>query len=71
MMPPPQTEFLASELPIRVHITTENKKRKHKVDLNDCALKQITQYSCEIEYQGPKDRKGEIVCRPIVRLFRQ
>lgn len=70
-MPPPQTAFPASELPTRVQRTAQNKVRKTKVELNDCELKHMVQYSCLMEEDDRPGRKSEVVCTPIVRLFRR
>lgn len=64
-MPPPENAFSASELPERIQVRTSGKRRKQPISLEDCALKQLTQYNCEV------DKNREIVCWPIVRLFRR
>lgn len=38
--------------------------------LDDCALKQLVQYKCNIEVRD-KTRKPNIICEPVVRLLRQ
>lgn len=37
--------------------------------LTDCALKEMTQYKCNIEKQ--EKGKPQVVCLPLVRLFRE
>lgn len=38
--------------------------------LTDCALKEMTQYKCNIKEQQ-KGKQPQVVCLPLVRLFRE
>ncbi|KAJ5623494.1 hypothetical protein N7490_012099 [Penicillium lividum] len=66
--------FSADTLPDHVNIVRRNfieKKRKGEpVDLKECALLEMMQYSCNPpSEQVPQP--GIIVCKPVVRLFRR
>lgn len=49
---------------------TNNKPHKPPFDLkNDCELKEMVQYFCELD--GPReDPRSKVVCEPCLRLFR-
>ncbi|KAM3425079.1 hypothetical protein BST61_g7046 [Cercospora zeina] len=70
-MPPIVEAFHASELESRLNTLPSGKARKSPIkDLKkDCELKELLQYNCEPE----EDEKGKkrVVCRPVLRLFRQ
>lgn len=58
--------FSISELEKEVNYDEKGKKKKRLVNLEDCKLMQMVQYSCTVV----KARK-EVECRPLLRLFRQ
>ena len=66
--------FAAESLPDRVNVVRRNfieKKRKGtQIDLNECPLMEMTQYSCNPPQEGIP-QPGQVVCKPIVRLFRR
>jgi hypothetical protein len=66
--------FSTESLPERVNTVRRNfqdKRRKgHQVDLKDCQLLEMTQYSCNPPQEGVPEA-GRVVCKPIVRLFRR
>ena len=68
-MAPPTEAFPAIELPYRVQVTTQGKRRKgDAIDLKECELLEMVQYSCRVE----DEQNGKPVrCYPIVRLFRK
>ncbi len=68
-MAPPVEVFPANQLQDRVQVTTKNRRRKKPIDLKNCDLMEMVQYSCEVE----KDERGRAVikCEPLVRLFRK
>ena len=68
-MAPPTETFPAIELPYRVQVTTQGKRRKgDAIDLKECELLEMVQYSCRVE----DEQNGKPVrCYPIVRLFRK
>jgi inner membrane protease subunit SOM1 len=67
---PPTISFPASEITAHVNTTAKGKLRKPPVDLEKCALMEMTQYKCDVE--GGENRKtAKTVCRPILRLFRR
>ena len=68
-MAPPTEAFPASQLPYRVQITAQGKRRKGEaVDLKKCELLELVQYSCRVEDKRPGQPAR---CYPIVRLFRK
>lgn len=67
-MTPPVELFPASELPSRVQYDANGKKCKKAVELEECALKEMIQYSCAVDEKHPK---GAVRCWPIIRTFRQ
>ncbi|KAJ5707483.1 hypothetical protein N7488_007284 [Penicillium malachiteum] len=66
--------FAADTLPDHINIVRRNfieKKRKgEQVDLKECALMEMVQYSCNPP-QEEIPKPGVVVCKPIVRLFRK
>ena len=66
-MAPPVEVFPASQLPYRVMVTVDGKRRKGPtLDLlNDCELKEMVQYRCY------PDQKNRVICEEVVRLFRK
>lgn len=69
-MAPLVESFHPRNLEERVQYTTDGKKRKQAVDLKDCDLREIIQYSCDLN--GPrKDPNSKVVCQPVLRLFRK
>ena len=68
-MAPPTEVFPASELPYRVQVTVEGKRRKGgDIDLKKCDLLELVQYDCKVDERRPND---PVRCYPIVRLFRR
>ena len=68
-MAPPAEEFPAAELPRRVQVTIEGKRRKGgDIDLRNCDLLEMVQYDCRVDEERPS---GPVRCYPIVRLFRR
>lgn len=74
-MAPDTRPFPVSALPDRTNLTSKNfgpeKRRKGPpVELAECALLEMVQYSC-----NPPDEevppRGLIRCKPLVRLFRR
>lgn len=67
-MPPPIETFPASQLPHRIQMTANGKRRKgEEIKLGDCELMEMVQYSCWLE-----GKKQDIIkCKPIVKLFRK
>lgn len=59
-----------SALESQINVLPNGKPRKPPVHLDDCALKQLVQYKCNIEVRD-KTRKPNIICEPVVRLLRQ
>ena len=68
-MAPPTEAFPASELPYRVQITAQGKRRKGgDIDLRKCELLELVQYDCRVDQ---RQAKAPVKCYPIVRLFRR
>ena len=68
-MTPPIESFPASHLRYRIQVTAQGKRRKRTLDLAQCELMELVQYSCHLEGRPPS--KPLVVCDPIVRLFRK
>lgn len=68
-MAPPVQAFLPEELPDRVQVTTQGKRRKKKVNLKKCDLFELKQYNCNMEPRA--GRRDVIVCKEVQRLFRR
>ncbi|KAL8668621.1 MAG: hypothetical protein Q9168_006762 [Polycauliona sp. 1 TL-2023] len=67
-MAPPIETFPASQLPYRVQVAANGKRRKGKeIKLNECELMEMVQYSCWLE----GEKMDNITCKPIVKLFRR
>ncbi len=67
-MAPPVEIFPASQLPFRIQVGANGKRRKgEEIKLEDCELLEMVQYSCWLEGK----RMDVIKCRPIVKLFRK
>lgn len=48
------------------------RRRKGDLDLKDCELLELTQFDCFVEERAQKKKQqNQIVCDPIVRLFRR
>jgi hypothetical protein len=69
-MAPMIEAFHATELAERVKYKPDGQFHKPRVDLKDCALKELIQYDCQL--QGPKNSpSSKVVCEPVLRLFRK
>ncbi|KAK5133773.1 hypothetical protein LTR08_007423 [Meristemomyces frigidus] len=67
----PLTEtFHPARLQQHVQSLPDGKARKPPVDLKQCQLKELVQYECDLDGPGD-DRKSRVICKPILRLFRQ
>ena len=70
IMTPPIETFPASELPYRIQCTLQGRRRKSAIDLEECKLSELVQYSCYLD--GNQGSLGAVIkCEPIVRLFRR
>lgn len=73
-MAPVVPKFPVESLPDHVNIVShsnfQEKRRKPPVDLKQCSLHEMTQYSCNPPDEGVP-QPGVIVCKPLVRLFRR
>jgi len=70
-MSPPIPTIPLSTLESQLNTLPSGKPRKPPVSLADCALKELTQYKCNIAEVFEKGKEPLIVCEPVVRLFRQ
>nr|POE56252.1 hypothetical protein CFP56_50796 [Quercus suber] len=69
-MAPHVEAFDASRLDHAIQQQPNGRRRKPPVDLQDCALKELLQYECDLN--GPRnDPRTKVVCEPVLRLFRQ
>lgn len=69
-MSPPVETFSATELPDRVQVNTQGRRRKGgNIELQKCELLEMLQYECEVENAARKD--SQVICRPVERLFRR
>lgn len=71
VMAPPLEPFLPADLQWRAQIQANGKGRKQPIELEKCALKEIVQYDCQVQYKDKNDKIGTIVCTPVTRLFRR
>lgn len=67
--------FSASSLPehvntIRRNFHEEKRRKGDPVELSNCPLFELVQYSCNPPQEGIP-QPGVIVCKPVVRLFRR
>lgn len=73
-MAPIIQKFSVETLPERVNIVNRNFQEKRRkgpaVDLKDCPLFEMTQYSCNPPDEGIP-MPGVITCTPLVKLFRR
>jgi len=69
-MAPPVESWPAHELPDRVQVTEQGRRRKDQIELQKCELLEMLQYDCAIE-DGSRRKDARIVCRPVERLFRR
>ncbi|RJE17675.1 Mitochondrial export protein Som1 [Aspergillus sclerotialis] len=64
----------ASDLPHQVNIVNKNFQEKRRkgpaVDLKECPLYEMTQYSCNPPDNGVP-QPGVVTCKPLVKLFRR
>jgi hypothetical protein len=68
-MAPPVEAWSARELPDRVQVTAEGRRRKDRIELKKCELFQMVQYECFVrEEEKPEAR---VFCQPVERLFRR
>lgn len=70
-MPPPLPIYPLSALESQINVLPNGKARKPPVKLEECALKELVQYKCNVH---PSDKEGAdpaIICEPVVRLLRQ
>jgi hypothetical protein len=70
-MAPLVEAFDARELTSRTNNQPDGKTRKPQIsDLKNCDLKELLQYNCDLN--GPtEDPRSQIICQPVLRLFRQ
>lgn len=61
---PPVQSFPVADLEKHINTDARGKKRKPPVKLEECKLMELVQYKCDVV-------DGEVLCRPILRLFRQ
>ena len=66
---PPLKVVPTASLQQHVNTTAKGKARKPPVQLEDCKLMEMTQYTCDIKGRYSKD--AEVWCKPILRLFRR
>jgi len=59
-----------SALETQINLLPNGKPRRPPVRLDDCALKELVQYKCNVEL-SEKTGKPDIICEPVVRLLRQ
>lgn len=73
-MAPLVPKFPVESLPDRVntvsHSNFQEKRRNPPVDLTQCSLLEMTQYSCNPPDEGIP-QPGRVVCKPLVKLFRR
>jgi hypothetical protein len=73
-MPPLVPLFSASELPERVQTVRsgfqEKRRKGPPIDLDQCALLELMQYSCNPPSEGVQP-PGVVKCKPILRLLRR
>lgn len=70
-MPPPIEHFPPTELTERVQINERGKLRKAPVDLTSCPMKEMVQYFCYVKGGDNRDVQANVICEPVVRLFRK
>ena len=63
--------FPASQLPDRVQVLPNGKRRKGEpIDLTKCELREFVQYACHLKGDR-KSPQAVIQCEPVVKLFRR
>lgn len=72
-MTPPCHSFSASQLPEKIQVDAQGKKRKtvggNNIDLHACELLSLVQYNCKVEH--PEQRDSPVLCYPVQRWFRR
>ncbi|KAG6028763.1 hypothetical protein E4U19_001329 [Claviceps sp. Clav32 group G5] len=75
-MTPPCHAFPASDLPSRIQVDVNGRRRKQepslagkKIDLSTCELLRMVQYKCDVE--DPSIKESPVLCFPVERLFRR
>jgi hypothetical protein len=68
-MAPATPIYPLSALESQINVLPNGKPRKPPVRLDQCALKELVQYKCNIEV-SEKTRKPNVICEPVVRLLR-
>ena len=69
-MAPPVKTFHPAHLTQNFNVRPDGKVRKQPMDLQQCELKEMVQYFCDLD--GPKeDPRSKVVCQPVLRLFRK
>jgi inner membrane protease subunit SOM1 len=69
-MAPPIPTFHVSALPSEINTLPNGKARKPPIDLENCALKEMVQYRCNVD-KPKKGQQGVVICEPVVRFYRQ
>ena len=70
-MAPPVEVFSVAELPDRVQVLPNGKRRKGEtIDLGKCELLEFVQYACRLK-GDQKSPQAVIQCEPILKLFRR
>ena len=69
-MAPLVEAFPASELQSRINNLPTGKRRKSPVDLENCELKELSQYFCNLN-GAEEDPRSKVVCQEFVRSFRK
>jgi len=71
-MAPSISPFHPADLDTKTKILPTGKLRKpeNQQRLQDCALKELVQFDCEVK-RHQRHKNGIVVCAPIVRMFRR
>ncbi|KAL1797537.1 hypothetical protein ACET3X_004143 [Alternaria dauci] len=70
-MAPPVSTIPVSELEASINTLPSGKPRNPKVELSDCALKELVQYKCNVVLSKNKAAAANVLCEPFVHLLRK
>ncbi|KAH7382184.1 mitochondrial export protein Som1 [Pyrenochaeta sp. MPI-SDFR-AT-0127] len=70
-MPPPTRTVPLPGLESEINTHSNGKPRYPPIKLNDCTLKELVQYKCNVQSTKGKGKQPTVICEPVVRLLRR